>query len=87
MESFIILILVVGFAVLFLRGFDRISGRGPKQVKDGINRSTVGDRNAGRVPCPHCAELILPAAKKCPFCKSQLSEFESNSRCTQRVKS
>lgn len=26
-----------------------------------------------RVPCPHCAEMILPAAKICPFCKSELS--------------
>jgi hypothetical protein len=75
MEGFVILIIVVGLAVLFLRGFDRISGRGPKQVKDGVNQSTVGHRDAGRVPCPHCAELILPAARKCPFCKSQLTEI------------
>lgn len=24
----------------------------------------------GRVPCPECAEAILPAARKCPFCRS-----------------
>jgi len=23
-----------------------------------------------RIPCPFCAELILPAATVCPFCKS-----------------
>lgn len=74
MEGFIILIVVVGLAIFFLRGFDRISGRGPKQMKDGINQSTVGSRDVGRVPCPHCAELILPAAKICPYCKSQLTE-------------
>jgi hypothetical protein len=25
----------------------------------------------GRVPCAYCAEMILPAAKICPFCKSK----------------
>jgi hypothetical protein len=24
----------------------------------------------GRVPCPGCAEAILPAARRCPFCRS-----------------
>lgn len=24
----------------------------------------------GRVPCPECAEAILPAARRCPFCRS-----------------
>lgn len=51
-------------AYLFLRGFDRIAGRGPKQVTDGIN--------AVRVPCPHCAEPIMPAAKLCPHCRTAL---------------
>jgi hypothetical protein len=77
MEGLVIVVLVVGLAILFLRGFDRIAGRGPKQVKDGINQSNIGHRNApsdeGRVPCPHCAELILPAAKKCPFCRSEIA--------------
>jgi hypothetical protein len=75
MEGFIgliVLIAIVWLAVVFLRGFDRVAGRGPKQVKDGIDRSTIAQREAGRVPCPHCAELILPAAKKCPFCRSEL---------------
>lgn len=26
-----------------------------------------------RIRCPHCAELILPAAKICPHCKTGLS--------------
>jgi uncharacterized OB-fold protein len=72
MEGFIVLILIIGLAVVFLRGFDRVSGRGPKQIKDGLNQSKLGQREASRIPCPHCAELILPAAKKCPFCKSEL---------------
>jgi hypothetical protein len=65
MTGVITSVVVVIVAVLLLRGFDRIAGRGPKQVSDGIARSSQG-----RVPCPQCAELILPAAKICPFCKS-----------------
>jgi hypothetical protein len=80
MEGLVIVIVVVGLAILFLRGFDRIAGRGPKQVEDGINQSNIGQRNTlrdeGRVPCPQCAELILPAAKKCPFCRSEIARSE-----------
>lgn len=28
----------------------------------------------GRTSCPHCAELILPAAKICPHCRQPLEE-------------
>jgi hypothetical protein len=64
---------VIAAAVFFLKGFDRIAGRGPKQVTDGINRSNIGQgQREGRAPCPHCAEWIMPAAKICPFCKSEL---------------
>jgi len=27
----------------------------------------------GRVPCPECAEAILPAARRCPYCRSVVS--------------
>lgn len=27
-----------------------------------------------RTPCPHCAEMILPAAKICPHCRQPLAE-------------
>ena len=65
-----VLFAILFTAVMVLRGFDRIAGRGPKQISDGISDA----RSAGdRVPCPECAELILPAAKKCPFCKSQIA--------------
>jgi len=40
-----------------------------KQKKD------KGDKNK-RIPCPFCKELILPNAKKCRFCKENLSEEE-----------
>ena len=32
------------------------------------------EQNAGRVPCPFCAEPILPAAKVCPHCRRDLPE-------------
>lgn len=65
-ESFVVIAfaLVVLAAYLFLKFFDRIAGRGPKQISDGLS--------AGRVPCPHCAESILPAAKLCPHCRTPL---------------
>ncbi len=64
----VIFLFIVVLAVIFLKGFDQIAGRGPKQIRDGLNKSQVE-----RVPCPHCAENILPAARKCPFCRSELS--------------
>lgn len=65
-------IIVIVIAVVLLKGFDGVAGRGPKQVKDGVNSSVVGKAAAGRIACPQCAEMIMPAAKICPFCKSQL---------------
>lgn len=26
-----------------------------------------------RIPCPHCAEMIMPAARKCRFCGADLA--------------
>jgi hypothetical protein len=69
----IIVLIIVGvfwLAIKLLRGFDKVAGRGSKQVKDGINLSKTIDQS--RVPCPHCAELILPAAKKCKYCHSEI---------------
>ncbi|WP_156831236.1 hypothetical protein [Arhodomonas aquaeolei] len=74
--EFLGFLIVVGLAIFFLKAFDSVAGRGPKQVSDGINRSKPAQKQqqleAQRVPCPHCAEFILPAAKICPFCKSAL---------------
>jgi len=66
-------VIVVVIVVFLLKGFDRIAGRGPKQIKDGINKSKIGKDMEGRIPCPYCSEKILPSAQKCPFCKSDLS--------------
>ena len=27
----------------------------------------------GRVPCPECAEAILPEARRCPYCRSRVT--------------
>src|SRR5215472_11585462 len=32
------------------------------------------EQSANRVPCPFCAEQILPAAKVCPYCRRDLAE-------------
>ena len=69
----LILIVMVVLAVFVLKGFDVIAGRGPKQVSDGIKRSNIAADKGRRVPCPECAELILAAARKCPFCKSEVT--------------
>jgi hypothetical protein len=70
MEFLIVIILAIAvIAVLLLKVFDVIAGRGPKQVSDGIRRAQESD---DRIPCPMCAERILPQAKVCPFCRSHL---------------
>lgn len=71
----IVFAIITLIAVFLLKGFDRIAGRGPKQVRDGINQSSIGQKeDEGRVPCPYCAELIIPTAKKCRYCKSILTD-------------
>ena len=67
----VVLGLVVIIAIILLNGFDKIAGRGPKQVSDGIDRARGSE---GRIPCPMCAEKILPQAKVCPFCKSPVNK-------------
>lgn len=32
-------------------------------------------RQQGRVPCPHCAELIQPAAKICRYCQREVGDL------------
>ena len=65
------LFLVVAFAVILLRGFDKVAGRGPKQISDGINDANQSEM---RIDCPMCAEKILSKAKICPFCKSTVAK-------------
>jgi hypothetical protein len=71
--GFIAFLVVVALAIWLLKGFDKIAGRGPKQIRDGTNQSRrYTEANEQRIPCPHCAEKILPAAKICPFCRSSV---------------
>jgi hypothetical protein len=68
---FIAIAVLFSIAVILLKGFDWIAGRGPKQVSDGIE---VARSSENRIPCPMCAEKILPQAKICPFCKSEVKK-------------
>ena len=58
-------------------------GIGGLRMKDLIQRGLARRRFAhlsqsgalatlpsGRVPCPECAEAILPEARRCPYCRS-----------------
>jgi hypothetical protein len=40
------------------------------------------EQAVGRVPCPYCAEAILPAAKVCPHCRRDLPETFAAQRAT-----
>lgn len=79
-SALMLLLLVVGGAVLLLKGFDRVAGRGPQQVKDGVEAAETGGEgssghaSSSREPCPYCAEDIKPAAKICRFCDRDLPE-------------
>ena len=33
----------------------------------------LGALPTGRVPCPECAEAILPEARRCPYCRSAVT--------------
>jgi hypothetical protein len=73
----LILIVVVVLAVLALRGFDSIAGRGPKQVSDGIKHSGLVD---GRPPTLSVAdELAKLAALRDQGAISQ-DEFDAQKR-------
>lgn len=36
--------------------------------------------NQGRVPCPHCAELIKPEASICRFCQREVGDLLNPNR-------
>jgi hypothetical protein len=64
------IIAVCWLAIKRYRGLDNLSKLGSNQVKHEINQSSSTEQI--RVPCPYCAELILPAAKKCRYCQSEI---------------
>jgi len=69
-----IILIVIVLAVLFLKGFDKIAGRGSSQIKDGINSSKIVKEEKDRIACPICAEMIKKDAKKCRFCGAIIKE-------------
>lgn len=78
MGVFIGFLILIAIAIVLLKGFDKIAGRGPKQISDGIERARgSAPVEPERIPCPYCTERILPAARKCPFCKSDLNAAEA----------
>ncbi len=58
----LVLIIVIGLAVLFLKGFDRASGQSPKQVSDGIKQE-----GASEVPPVKPAAVTAPAKRIDPI--------------------
>jgi len=40
-------------------------------IRAGFKRA----ENQGRVPCPHCAELIQPEANVCRFCQREVGDL------------
>ena len=45
-------------------------GRLHRRTEELSRRGELPQLPEGRVPCPECAEAILPAARKCPYCRS-----------------
>jgi hypothetical protein len=45
-------------------------GRLQRRNEELARRGLLPALPEGRVPCPECAEAILPAARRCPFCRS-----------------
>ncbi|MBI5753673.1 hypothetical protein HZA40_00835 [Candidatus Peregrinibacteria bacterium] len=72
MGVIVFIIVVVSISVFLLKQFDKVAGRGPKQIKDGINSSKIVKDD--RIQCSECAEMIKPEAKKCRFCGAEVKK-------------
>jgi hypothetical protein len=48
-------------------------GRLHRERETQLLKGDVNLRPDGRVPCPECAEAVLPRARKCPFCRSAIA--------------
>lgn len=59
---------VTGYA-LTMRDLVR-RGRLHRRAEQLLRSGQASSLPEGRVPCPECAEAILPAATRCPFCRS-----------------
>jgi hypothetical protein len=71
MQGFLLIfgiVAIVIFAVVLLQRFDPMTGRGPRELSDGIQVS----RNVEyRIRCPQCDEKIL-LLTGCPSCDSKI---------------
>ena len=47
-------------------------GRLHRRTEELARRGDLPALPEGRVPCPECAEAILPAARRCPYCHSAI---------------
>jgi len=65
---FFALVILVIISILLLKGFDKVAGRGPTQVADGIAAATKVSPAREERTCPCCAEIILSAAHICKHC-------------------
>jgi hypothetical protein len=48
-------------------------GRLHRRGEELLRRGETRELPEGRIPCPECAEAILPAARRCPFCRHPVS--------------
>ncbi|MBC8484458.1 MAG: hypothetical protein H8D45_00240 [Bacteroidetes bacterium] len=101
----VLLIIVIAIAIVgayvFLKAFDQVAGRGPKQVSDGIYKATQYQQfsSIGKSPdngvdklldeetkiCPECAETIKLKSKKCRFCGEQFDPEEITRLIAERI--
>jgi hypothetical protein len=62
---------VLGVGVGALRMKDLVQrGRLHRRAEELAQHGALPVLPPGRVPCPECAEAILPAARRCPYCRS-----------------
>jgi hypothetical protein len=48
-------------------------GRLHRRTEELLKRGDLPLLPEGRVPCPECAEAVLPAARRCPYCRSVIT--------------
>lgn len=66
---FLLCLLLTPLAILILLALPPLKPVEPQSVR------VVEEKDSGqRIPCPYCAELILPAAQVCRFCSRELPQ-------------
>lgn len=72
---------VVGGSAYLLSVRDLIRrGRLHRRAEDMLRDGTAEALPDGRVPCPECAEAVLPAAQRCPYCRSEIVSLRNITR-------